>query len=189
MYKFFVLSLLSFGFFITSLYGADITDSSTNISFPAEVTVTDNGKQITLDATGVATRKKFFVKVYSVAHYLEKGANANQILDDSKAKQLTLKFVHEASADKLRNSYQESYHANGGDPSLNNELNKFLSFFSDTAKGDEHTIIWLPGGHVEVFINGTKTGELTNPAFAKGLWNIWFGNKSVVDKDKLTSGA
>ena len=67
-----------------------------------------------MQATGVATRKKFFVKVYSVASYLQDGANpggdvVQAIMQDQKAKQLTLKWVHEASPEKVQDGYRESF--------------------------------------------------------------------------------
>lgn len=176
--------------FSLSLWG-DITDSRTNVTFPSEVSFTFDGKQYDLQATGVATRKKFMVKVYSVAHYLQKGANNNEILQDSAAKQLTIKPVYDASVKKVQDGYRESLHkAFPGDQYAKNEkdIEKFVSFFNtDMKKGDEVVIRWIPGGNVETIINGKNAGTITNKEFAAGLWNVWFGPDSIVKREELTT--
>lgn len=188
---------LIFSFLSLYVYAEDIRDDSTGVSFPSEVSFEKDGKQYQLKATGVATRKKFFVKVYSVASYLQAGVeNASgdkfqQIMQDDKAKQLTLKWVHEASADKVQEGYRDSFKNTLSESQysqLQNEINAFTHFFNQNVqKGDEHILRWIPGGYVEVIINGNKAGSLTNQEFAKGLWSIWFGSKSVVDRNNLVS--
>lgn len=167
---------------------SEITDKATGVSFPSEVSYSFDGNDYDLKATGVATRKKFFVKVYSVAHYLQDGASANQILDDSTAKQLTIKSVYNASAKKVQNGYRDSFHKAFSDAEYaknQKDIDKFVSFFGDMKKGDEVVIRWIPGGNVETLINGKDVGTIQNKVFAKGLWNIWFGPKSIVNSKDL----
>lgn len=193
----FKLFPLLFCFFALNTFAADdVRDSSTGEVFPSQVSFDHDGKQYQLDATGVATRKKFFVKVYSVASYLQSGADKGgsdkfqTIMQDDVAKQLTLKWVHDAGQDKVQEGYLESFKSSMGSQyvQLQNDLNQFLQFFNaPVKKGDEHILRWVPGGYVEVIINGKKAGSVTNKDFAKGLWNIWFGDKSVVDRNNLVS--
>jgi hypothetical protein len=187
---------LFFSFCFLSLGAEEIRDSSTGVTFPSTVSFTHSGKEYQLECTGVATRRKFFVKVYSVAHYLQKGA-ANEgdkfaaILQDNVAKQLTLKWVHEASPSQVMEGYRESFKnvlSEAEYNSLSPQIDQYLQFNNQEAhKGDEHILRWLPGGYVEVLINGKKTGSLSNTQFAKGLWSIWLGPKSVVNRDNLVS--
>ncbi len=170
-----------------------VVDSSTGESFPREISFDHEGKSYQLQATGVATRKKFFVKVYSVAHYLQAGAAKggadilSVIMQDNNAKQLTIKWVRNVEAAKVQDGFRESLSASE-QANQQGDINKFVQWFSrDVQKGDEHVLRWLPGGYVEVLLNGTKVGSLTNPAFAKGLWSIWFGENSVVDRNSLIS--
>lgn len=177
--------------------GEEIRDSSTGSFFPREVTVNYEGKSYPLEATGVATRKKFFVKVYSVAHYLQKdafpvsGDKFAQILTDGKAKQLTIKWVHKADAKKVQEGYLESFKNSltaEEFSGLQDKIDQYVHFFSsDVQKGDEHILRWFPGGIIEVVINGAKAGSITDPGFAKSLWSLWFGEKSVVDRNQLIS--
>jgi hypothetical protein len=190
--------LCSLVFVSSSLFaeGKEIKDNSTGISFPSEVSFDSNGKTYQLQATGVATRKKFFVKVYSVASYLQdataKTANiAEEILNPNKAKQLTMKWVREAPINKVQEGYIESFQ-NSLQPqafnSLQNDINTFVLYFNQPVKaGDEHVLRWIPTDTIEVIINGKKVGEIKNEQFAKSLWTIWFGPRSVVNKDALLS--
>lgn len=189
-------TLMSACLLSVGLYAQDnIVDNSTHETFPKEVSFESNGKQYQLQATGVATRKKLIVKVYSIASYLQKGAGGGDILQailsDDNAKQLTMKWVRDVGVDKVQEAYKESFHKvfSGQEyAALAGDINQFLQFFNENAHaGDEYILRWLPGGYVEVLINGKKVGSLTNKEFAKGLWNIWFGPKSVVNRNDLVS--
>lgn len=166
--------------------------------FPKEISIDHEGKQYQLGLTGVSTRKKFFVKVYNVASYLQKdalqkGDILNSIMQGNAAKQLTIRWVHNATSNQVRAGYEESFKKVMGpsdDEALHGDLEKFLSFFNvDVSKGDEFILRWLPGGSVDVIIDGQKAGSIRNEAFAKKLWEIWFGNQSVVNRNELLSQA
>lgn len=177
------------------MYAEEIRDSDTGVSFPSEITFQEDGKEFKLDATGVATRKKFFVKVYSVASYLQDGskippADRIQALQKNDlAKQLTVKWVHDAPADKVQEGYKESFKnalTDAEQAQLQNDINTFIGFFNKNFnKGDEYTMRWIPGKPLVISFNGTKVGSIENPEFAKSLWKIWFGEKSVLNRNKL----
>lgn len=197
--QFIALSLLLLvSCFSQKIFSAEeIVDKATGVTFPSTIAFDYEGKQYTLNATGVATRKKFFVKVYSVASYLQQPlANPSSdlfqaILQSENAKQLTIKWIHEASVEKIQDGYRESFKnvlSDAQNAQFQNDLNTFVKFFNqDAQKGDEHILRWLPGGYVEVVINGKKIGSLNSVEFAKALWGLWFGDKSVVDRNQLVS--
>lgn len=184
-------------FFAFNLHAQnEITDKATGESFPASVSFESQGKNYQLDATGVSTRKKLVFKVYSVAHYLQKDAANGKdllqaIMDDANAKQLTIKWVRDVPAEKVREGYEESFKTAISEPAhakLQNEIKTYLGFFNQNVKkGDVHVIRWIPGGIIEVQIDGKTVGTIINPEFAKGVWDIWFGAKSVVNRDQLLS--
>lgn len=182
----------------TTLFAqGEVQDKATGISFPKDVSFNYSGKEYHLNATGVATRKKFFITVYSVAHYLEDGADKSAvnkiaaIMNGDNAKQLTIKWARNLPVDRVRDGYHESFRT--AIPAeelykLQGEVNQFIGYFNkEVVKGEEHIIRWIPGGNIEVLIDGNKVGDIHNEAFAKGLWNIWFGEKSVVNRDNLIS--
>lgn len=191
----YILCALSLLFFASSAHAAnEITDRTTGISFPEHVTFIFNEKEYQLQATGVATRKKIIFDVYSIAHYLQDEIANGQdkietILNDHFAKQLTIKWARDVPANKIQEGYQESF-KNALSPSsyktLQDTIDKFISFFDqDAKKGDEYILRWIPEGTIEVVLNGKQVGIIANKEFAVGLWNIWFGTHSIVDKDKL----
>ena len=174
-----------------------VVDNSTKESFPQTVSFDSDGVHYELDATGVATRKKFLFKVYSVASYLQRGAikagsdPVQTILSDDFAKQLSMKWVRSVSSKQVQESYQESFRKVLSDSefaNLKDALDEFLGFFNQSFnKGDEFILRWLPGGNIEVFVSGKKMGSVTNKNFAVSLWKIWFGDRSVVDRNNLIS--
>lgn len=194
----FFLSAIVFTSIMGGLFAQnEIVDSSTRETFPREISFEANGKNYQLEATGVATRKKLIVKVYSVAHYLQKGvAQPNTdifevIMSDDNAKQITMKWVRDVGADKVLETFQEAFRkAFPGEQygKMLGVINQFLPFFSQGAhKGDEFDLRWLPAGYVEVLINGKKIGNVTNKEFAQGLWSIWLGPGSIVNRNDLVS--
>ena len=112
MFKF--LKILTLSACLFSVGGfAEITDESTGEIFPSEVIFKNGGKDYHLQATGVATRKKLIVKVYSIASYLEDpatavGADKFQVFTtDGKAKQLSMKWVHDVDVTRIQDAYKE----------------------------------------------------------------------------------
>lgn len=177
------------------VFADEVKDSATGITFPSEVTIEHAGKTYPLQATGVATRKKLIVSVYSVASYLQKGPISGDkfaaVLADDKAKQLTMKWARDVEASKIQDGYKESF-SKALSPSdqqkMQNEINQFIQFFGqDAKKGDEYVLRAFPDGFLEVVINGKSVGNITNKEFVKSLWGIWFGQKSVVDRQNLVS--
>lgn len=183
---------------LTAIGAADqIVDSATGLSFPRVVSFSADGQHYDLHATGVATRKKFVVKVYSVAHYLQdagalQGADKFQaILDSDQAKQLTLQFDRSLTAQQIQDGYRESFHKEMSPQELAQlqpQIDQYLSAFSNgVQKGDEQILRWLPGGRIELILGGQTVVSITNAQFARSLWSIWFGPHSVVDRQALTS--
>jgi hypothetical protein len=196
IYSFFAVAIACFSAQLGAL--SDVKDPSTGESFPAEITFNEGEKTFKLDLTGISTRKKLIVKIYSVASYIENaksltGPNKIQQLMDSKAaKQLTLKWVRAVDAAKVVEGYHESFKgvmAANSSPELQQQVEQYIALFNhDVAKGEEQVLRWFPDGRVVVLINGKQTGEITGEAFAKTLWSIWFGKKSVVNAEQLVSG-
>ena len=174
-----------------------IQDMNTQVTFPKEISFDYNGKTYNLDATGVATRKKLFFKVYSIAHYLQKdakptnGTNVQKIMSDANAKIVIMKWVRDVDNKKMTETILETFH-NVLSPEkfaqIEPEITSYIKIFDrSVSKGNEFTLRWIPGGHIQVIYNGNNVGEVTNKEFATALWSFWFGDKSVVYKNDLMS--
>ncbi len=183
----------------SACYGDDSTfqDKATGIVFPKQVSFEHQGKKYTLDATGSAVRKILFIKVYAIASYLQANAHQpngdviNEIMQDTNAKQLTLKWTHEATLDQFNKGYNDGFQKSLSEQQLSqlqNDINQFLKFYKEDIKvGDEHVLRWIPEGYVEVLVNGNKVGNISSKEFAAALWGLWFGELKVVDKNSLVS--
>lgn len=173
-----------------------IQEISTKKTFPKEISFENKGKTYTVQLTGTAVRKKFFVNVYTIAHYLENPPSNSTseeifriILSDNKAKQLTMHWTRDVSVQKVKDAFQESFHKVISEQefaSIQKEIDQFLGFYQqDVHSGNQHEIRWIPGGIIEVILNEESKGTITNPGFAKALWSIWLGPKSILNRDQL----
>ncbi len=188
-------------FLITFFAGASfaeemIEDKVTGKTFPTDLSFEYEGDDYNLEATGVATRKKLFIKIYSAAHYmqnpegLKKDDLYNEIINSNKAKQLTSKWVRGVDKARFAKGYLTSFEkavSKEQFAQLEPTFNQFLTFFGDVSKNDSQVIRSLPAGIIIVEINGIEKGKIQNKQFAKALWSIWFGPKSVLSRKRLIS--
>jgi hypothetical protein len=178
-------------FFAATVQGGDLVDKNTGVSFPDQVKV----GEATLKATGVATRKKFFVKIYSIASYAQENSGLTasnaftKILEPGFAKQLSQKWVRTVDAGKIKEGFKEVFQKTLGDQykSQESQINQFLSYLGDVKSGDEFVFQWLKDNSVHVLVNGQEKGKVDSEVFAKGLWGGWFGKVSVVNRNELIS--
>lgn len=174
-----------------------IKENSTGKMFPAIITVTHAGKTLPLTLTGTAVRKKIIVKVYAIAHYMQDppaGKEADlyaAVLTDGKAKQLTMEFVREVGKDQIRGAYRDGFEENSTKDELKAIaplVEQFLGCFTEDVKENDRFIVrWLPGGVVQVQVQGTEKPAITDATFARVLWSIWFGEDSIIDREDLVS--
>jgi hypothetical protein len=174
-----------------------VVESSTGKSFPSVEKFKYNGTDYSVNLTGVTVRKKFFFKVYGMAHYLQdpvksdKKTGINNILSDGKAKQISMIFVRDVDKKKIQDTYMEGFQNNSSQEDFNKiqpQVNQFLGYFSkDVNENDEIVLRWLPGGTVITIFQGEEKPAITNKMFARILWSIWFGDDSPVDVDDLIS--
>lgn len=185
----------AFTLILTSFLGAEIVDQSTGASFPDQVTISYKDKEHILKATGVATRKKFFVRVYSIAHYMEDSNTLpsgtdkfTAVLNSPKIKQLISKWDRSVNQKRVVDAYRESFKktlSSSEYSALQTDIDTYLSYFGSVNKGDNYTLTWFPDGMLTVEINGEEKGVIQNPQFARALWGIWVGPKSVVSRNEL----
>lgn len=170
---------------------------STNI-FPEEVKISEGANSFILKKTGSATRKKFIVKVYHVAGYIQKdalGKNGQEVvqnyLDDKYAKELIMHFVHDVGSEQLKKTYMEGFSKvipAASFPKYDQNIHYFLNFFKDDIKsGDQMVIRVFPHGNVEVLLNDKQIGNIKDESFAKALLTIWFGPESSMREDLVSS--
>ena len=183
----------------TSLFGVSniYQEPSTKKAFPREINTSDNGHNYTMELTGVAVRSKYFVNVYALAHYMENpvGGRPNEIyqdiMTDGKAKAAVADWAHSATLKQIKDGYAETFHKTLSPQdyfALQGIIDHFMSFYqTDIRVNDQHVIRWLPGGVLEVYVNGDYKGSVVSVELAQALWSNWFGPKSIIDRQQLIS--
>lgn len=190
-------SLLASFLVSVPLFAETFIERQSDTPFEKNVTFTHKGQTYSLDATGASLRRKWFVKGYAVAHYLQNPIRADQetvlkdIFSSDKGKQITMIWLHKLPLALIREGFQESLQKNLKEAdytALKPEIDKFLNFFkADAQVNDMTTFRWLPGGYMELSNNDVKLGSLVNEALAQALWSIWLGPDSVVNRKQLIS--
>jgi hypothetical protein len=190
-----VVIVLLLAFCLPCLGQEMVTEPSTEKNFPAEVTFKQGDVSYTLKATGTAVRKKLLFKVYGMVHYMQDPVASSlqdafrAILTDGKAKQITMEFARDVDAKKIHDTYLESFQANASADDFKKIeplVNTYLGYFSrDVKENDQFIIRWLPGGTIVATIQGEEKPPIADQLFAKTFWSIWFGEDSIVNRDKL----
>lgn len=185
--------------FIPSVVQGEETfqDRSSKVSFPTEVSFDINGTKHTLQATGAATRTKFFVKVYALASYVENpvktsvDALVKQILDGNPARQFTLHWLHKADTEKLKSGFIESLQKSTTPAefaAFEAPINEYLKAYNEEINpGDIIVVRWFPDGSLHVYRNDKLKAEIKDNNFARAVWNVSIGPNSVVKREELFS--
>ena len=146
------------------------------------------GSNLMLNGAGIR-KKALVLKLYSGGLYLpSKSDNASSIInaDENQAIKLiiTSSFV---SSEALTEAVDEGFDASmdGDTSSLDSEIKKFLTFFSDEiVEDDEFDITYQTGRGVVCYKNGKETGSIPGMAFKKALFGIWLGDDPADKKLK-----
>jgi len=174
-----------------------VKEPSTEKSFPSTLTFKSGSSEYTLNLTGLSVRKKYFFKVYGIAHYLQDAGTVSKAdafkacLADGKAKQITMDFARDVDNKSIIDTYNESFKEMATKEelaSVQSSLTQYLGYFDKEVKENQQYILrWLPGGTILATIQGEEKPAITNETFARILWSIWLGSDSVVDRDDLVA--
>lgn len=177
--RFFVIGWIALIMFPSLSYakkigGVDIPDSLTAGNVP-------------LVLNGAGLRKKFFMKIYAGALYLqEKSDDPRKIIEAEEPMAIRMHFIYDGVASqKLIDTWNEGFGSStGGNPALiAPQIEKFNACFTEDAKaGDVYDIMYTPGQGVRVYIKNQLRGAIQGVKFKKALFAIWLGEKPA-DKD------
>ncbi|MBN2430857.1 MAG: chalcone isomerase family protein [Acidobacteria bacterium] len=191
------------------LWGAEVREESTGIKFPELRRVTHDGTDVEMTCLGVGVRKKFIVKVYGLAFYVEPQYRTElkrqwqpkypevkklqnqekffrQLVTGTYGRRFEMRFVRDVDAETIRDSFRDSLEANMPDLNRNTALQKasqeFLAWFQQQVKENEALIINIfADGTLEAFHNSTKLGTMTHPQLIQGITAIWLGEECISD--------
>ncbi len=161
-----------------------VKEPSTGIDFPAQVNLAGNS----LTLTGVGVRKRFVIKVYGIASYIETSKLDKtrdiytQLLTDGPAKQLTLQFVRDVDVASIKEAFSEGLQKNipnyASSPAKK-DAEAFLNSLTNVSTNDQMVLHWTQGGKLEILIKGQSKGTFQNQILARGVWAIWLGGAPI----------
>lgn len=177
-----------------------ISETKDEKQFPHNIVIKYNNEQLDMFITGSTIRRKFFLKIYTMAHYIEQLPDVagleisdiniyKNILQNNGIKQISMVFLRKLSAEQIQNSLRSGIRLNSNEADylkILPQVEEFTqSIYADVKKNDEFIIRWLPDGSVISFFQGEQINSIKNMKFAEILWSIWFGDFSVVDRKAL----
>lgn len=151
----------------------------------AKITVDDeitlsNGETLVLNGMGL--REKLWIDLYVGSLYLEnKANNVADVLSQPGALRIRLDTVYkEMASEKLIKAWKEGFEKNQPAekiPTLQSRMNRFYSFFEESAvKNDIYIIDYIPEQGTTVSKNGALLGTIEGADFKNALVEIWLGN-------------
>ncbi|MBL1142081.1 MAG: hypothetical protein HND53_08650 [Proteobacteria bacterium] len=186
--------LLSF-LCLPSVLSADLNEES-NI-LPENIVVEYKNEKFNLTRTGLTIRKKFFLKIYSMTHYVEKKPDSSfkeeeiykAILHQSSTRQISMVFLRSLKAKQIQESLISGLKLNTNEREYTEMMPQIETFmhaiYEDVEENDEFVLRWLPDGTMLSLFKGKEISSIKDENFARTLWSIWFGDYSVVDRKML----
>lgn len=185
----FILKSIILSISLVSTSHASDTNFSKNINFIY------NNKHLELFLTGSTTRQKFFLDIYSMAHYVEKKPTIldnniyKNILQHSGAKQISMVFLRNLSSDQIQKALIEGIKLNTTEDEylqIQPQVKEFMqAIYKDVNQNDSFIIRWLPDNTLVSVFKGKQVSAINNVLFAKTLWSIWLGDQSIVNREAL----
>lgn len=165
--KKFLVFLLAVAIFPIS--GFSLTVEGVNI--PDSYSI--DGKELILN--GVGLRKKFFVKVYVGALYLENKAKDVESIMNMDHKVIKMHFLYKkVDSEKMREAFAEGFEKNGVKDIQN--LKSFLDIFNfDVVKNDEIDLVFT-NNTLTVLYNAKNIGSFSDKSLSDAVFKVYFGD-------------
>jgi hypothetical protein len=149
-------------------------------NYPSTVVV--EGK--TLKLVGAGLREKWFFNVYALGAYSESGkCDPKAVVESDEPKYMRIDMLRDVSASKMASTIGDAFEEHlpkNASGELQQQNRTFQSYFKDEcAEGTVLEFIYTPGTGTTLKQNGKTLGPvLTGSAFARVLWDIYFGSDS-----------
>jgi hypothetical protein len=154
-------------------------------------TVTVEGKTLKLNGAGM--RKKFVIKVYVGALYLETpSTDANAIVSSEQVKYVRMHFVRDVGRDKILEAFKEGFEKNSKDKAaaLSAQLDQIAPSISDLKDGTDLVVTYVPGKGSALSQAGGKELLVPGKDFGDALFRNWLGAHPADDdlKEAMLAG-
>lgn len=171
------------------LHAPAFARSVADVDVPETVTV--EGKSLKCNGAGI--RKKFVIKVYVGALYLEStSSDAGAILKGDGAWAVRMVFLRDVDKGKVVGAYKEGFEKNsaGKAAALQPSLDKVTAALTDVKKGTVMTVSYAPGKGTTVAMQGGPSVTIEGKDFGDAMLANWLGSKPADDglKSELLAG-
>jgi hypothetical protein len=188
--------LLALTLTVTSARAEPVVEPSTGQSFDDSKSI--DGKRYAL--LGVGVRKKFIIKVYSMALYADEaeakraykssgGGDATTfVAGNNFGKLAVLHFARDVDSAKIRGAYEEGLADELSDKApadIKQGAQAFIAAFDKDLKSGQEIMVRTVDKKIDIEVAGTRKQLATTPALSKAIWNIWLGAKPI-SKDLKT---
>ncbi len=144
------------------------------------------GVTVRLNGMALRTFSIFGIHVYVAALYLQQpSSDGPAIMNSDQVKLLEVKFVHDASAERVRDSWIRGFKDNCVDPCHlpESEVAQFLNAVPPFKRGDSSTFLFTPAG-VQISVDGRVLGTVTDPTFTRVILGTFIGHAFPNDRVK-----
>ena len=154
-------------------------------------TLSAEGKTLKLNGAGI--RKKFVVKGYVGALYLEDAStDAAAIIKSDAVRVVKMTFLREVEKAKLINAFKEGFEKNSAAKAaaLLPHLDKVAAAIGDAKNGTVMTVSYAPGKGTTISMQGSGSVTIEGKDFADAIFLSWLGSKPADDglKTELLAG-
>jgi hypothetical protein len=171
-----------------AIAGEMVGVNGSKVRFPAQMEVPNGGKPVKLALTGAALRTRTIITQYAVASYLQEGVtakSAEQLAAADSYKVLYLILESNLSGSDLAESLSAAIRANSP-KGFTSELQQLRAILGNQQlkAGQEIIMTWLPKSGVRFQVKGKTDVQVANPAFARAVWEAYFGASHQGDSVK-----
>jgi Chalcone isomerase-like len=183
---------MKFVLFIVFLSAFISSCESPDQPHPTVIFIQHEHESISLEKMGETERKG----LYHITLYLQNPVYEPadvlfyELESNKEISQFDLIWRKSQKSEKIKNQFTEDFkNILGPDEyqSLAKEISAFVDLLPDLKENEPLTLRWIPGGTIEIWKDNQKRGEIHSTHFAKALWNLWLGSKSVVNRIQLIS--
>jgi Chalcone isomerase-like len=155
-----------------------------NTKFPSMTEIQIADKPVRVVLTGTALRTRYWFNVYAIGSYVELGVNvhsAEHLIALDCPKQLHLVMERDVDGKDMAEAFKAAIRLNHDEPAFADEIGTFTGAMlaNGVKKGDHIYLTNVPKVGLRCAIGSKPEFMIENPAFARAVWDIYFGQNNL----------
>jgi hypothetical protein len=155
-----------------------------NAKFPSMTEIQVSDKPVRVVLTGTALRSRYWFNVYAIGSYVEAGVNvhsAEHLISLDCPKQLHLVMERDVDGKDMAEAFKTAIRLNHDEPEFADEIGTFTGpmLANGVKKGEHVYLTHVPKVGLRCGIGGRREFTIANPAFARAVWEIYFGQNNL----------